>query len=263
MKVIILAAGEGSRLRPLTLEKPKCLVELFGKSILRWQLDVFEHFNIDEIVIVKGYMEQKINLSGIKYCTNTNFQNTNMIETLFAARQEMNDSIIVSYGDIIFEKNVLEKLLSDDSDMSVIVDANWKKYWNERFENPLDDAESLMIDEEGFITSIGQKTQNLTQIQAQYIGLMKFQNNGVKNLKSFYDKSKKSASTGKNPLNSELNFEKSYMTDLLQAMINDNFKIKAIPVQNSWLELDSYDDFKLYAQLYENKRLEEFFNILD
>lgn len=92
---------------------------------------------------------------------------------------------------------------------------------------------------------------------------MKFQNNGVKNLKSFYDKSKKSASTGKNPLNSELNFEKSYMTDLLQAMINDNFKIKAIPVQNSWLELDSYDDFKLYAQLYENKRLEEFFNILD
>ena len=53
------------------------------------------------------------------------------------------------------------------------------------------------------------------------------------------------------------------MTDLLQAMINDNLKIKAIPVQNSWLELDSYDDFKLYAQLYENKRLKEFFNILN
>ncbi len=61
MKVIILAAGEGSRLRPLTLEKPKCLVELFGKSILKWQLDVFDYFNLDEIVIVKGYMEKKIN----------------------------------------------------------------------------------------------------------------------------------------------------------------------------------------------------------
>ena len=92
---------------------------------------------------------------------------------------------------------------------------------------------------------------------------MKFENNGVKNLESFYDKSKNTASTGKNPLNRELNFEKSYMTDLLQAMINDNIKIKAIPVQNSWLELDSYDDFKLYAQLYENKRLGEFFNILN
>tara|TARA_B100000029_G_scaffold101340_1_gene91643 strand:- start:199 stop:990 length:792 start_codon:yes stop_codon:yes gene_type:complete len=261
MKVIILAAGEGSRLRPLTLEKPKCLVELFGKSILRWQLDVFDHFNIDEIIIVKGYMEKKIDLSGIKYCTNTNFKTTNMIETLFTAREEMNDSIIVSYGDIIFEKNVLEKLLTDDSDMSVIVDTNWEKYWNERFENPFDDAESLMIDQQGFITSIGQKTQNLTEIQAQYIGLMKFQNDGIKNLKSFYDKSKKTASTGENPLNPKLNFEKSYMTDLLQAMINDNLKIKAIPIQNSWLELDSYNDFKLYAQLYENKRLGEFFNV--
>ena len=52
MKVIILAPGEGSRLRPLTLEKPKCLVELFGKSILKWQLDVFDYFNLDEIIIV-------------------------------------------------------------------------------------------------------------------------------------------------------------------------------------------------------------------
>tara|TARA_B100001540_G_scaffold306013_1_gene317642 strand:- start:605 stop:1396 length:792 start_codon:yes stop_codon:yes gene_type:complete len=263
MKVIILAAGEGSRLRPLTLERPKCLVELFGKSILKWQLDVFDYFNLDEIVIVKGYMEQKINFSGIKYCINKNFQNTNMIETLFTAREEMNDSIIVSYGDIIFEKNVLKKLLSDDSDMSVIVDTNWEKYWNKRFENPLDDAESLMIDAQGYITSIGQKTQNLAQIQAQYIGLMKFQNNGLKNLKSFYDKSKQTSTTGKNPLNPELNFEKSYMTDLLQAMINDQLKIKAIPVHNSWLELDSYDDFKLYAQMYENKSIGEFFNILN
>ena len=133
-------------------------------------------------------MEQKINFSGIKYCINKNFQNTNMIETLFTAREEMNDSIIVSYGDIIFEKNVLKKLLSDDSDMSVIVDTNWEKYWNKRFENPLDDAESLMIDEQGYITSIGQKTQNLTQIQAQYIGLMKFQNGAINTMKSFYEK---------------------------------------------------------------------------
>ena len=79
----------------------------------------------------------------------------------------------------------------------------------------------------------------------------------------FYDKSKQTSTTGKNPLNPELNFEKSYMTDLLQAMINDQLKIKAIPVHNSWLELDSYDDFKLYTQMYENKSLGKFFNILN
>ena len=56
---------------------------------------------------------------------------------------------------------------------------------------------------------------------------------------------------------------KRELIDQTKAMINDNLKIKAISVQNSWLELDSYDDFKLYAQLYENKRLKEFFNILN
>ena len=61
MKVIILAAGVGKRLHPLTLNQPKCLVELFGKSILKWQIDVFNHFNITDITIVKGYMEEKIN----------------------------------------------------------------------------------------------------------------------------------------------------------------------------------------------------------
>ena len=60
MKVIILAAGVGKRLHPLTLNQPKCLVELFGKSILKWQVDVFNHFNITDITVVKGYMEEKI-----------------------------------------------------------------------------------------------------------------------------------------------------------------------------------------------------------
>ena len=110
MKVIILAAGEGKRLHPLTLNQPKCLVELFGKSILKWQIDVFNHFNITDITVVKGYMEEKINIPNLNYYVNKKFQDTNMVETLFTAREIMDDSIVVSYGDIIFEKHVFEKL---------------------------------------------------------------------------------------------------------------------------------------------------------
>ena len=102
MKAIILAAGEGKRLHPLTLNQPKCLVELFGKSILKWQVDVFNHFNITDIAVVKGYMEEKINIPDINYYINKKFRDTNMVETLFTAREIMDDSVIVSYGDIIF-----------------------------------------------------------------------------------------------------------------------------------------------------------------
>ena len=261
MKVIILAAGEGTRLRPLTLNNPKCLVELFGKSILQWQIDIFNDFQIKNIIIVKGYLEKKINLPNITYYINEKFSTTNMIETLFSARNEMNESIIISYGDIIFEKNVLNELLTSQADISLVVDTNWFNYWKQRFKEPLDDAESLVIDDEGNISSIGQKIKKLDQAQAQYIGLMKFQGKGLEQLKSFYDQSKALSKSGKNPLNPNLDFNKSYMTDLLQGMINNGIKIKAIPIKNSWLELDSYNDYLLYSQMYENKTLTEFFDV--
>ena len=80
MKVIILAAGVGKRLHPLTLNQPKCLVELFGKSILKWQIDVFNHFNITDITVVKGYMEEKINIPNLNHYVNKKFQDTNIVE---------------------------------------------------------------------------------------------------------------------------------------------------------------------------------------
>ena len=187
MKVIILAAGEGSRLRPLTNNNPKCLVPLFGKSILQWQLDVFNHFKIKNISVVKGYLQNKINLPNIDYFQNLNYDHTNMVETLFCAREKLFGDVIISYGDIIFEKNVLKKLIESEDDVSLIIDKNWEKYWKVRFENPLDDAESLIVDDDGYITDLGQKTDSLKMIQGQYIGLMKFQNDGVKFLKNFYD----------------------------------------------------------------------------
>ena len=263
MNAIILAAGKGERLRPLTDDKPKCMVELFGKSILEWQIEKFQKFGINDITIITGYKSESINHPKFNLLKNPKFDSTNMVETLFCAREKLLDSTIVSYGDILFEDNVLKKIIDSDDDFSIIVDKNWLEYWKIRNENPLNDAESLKINSKGYLTSIGQKTESIKEIEGQYIGLMKFQNNGLENLKSFYDKSKQTSTTGKNPLNPELNFEKSYMTDLLQAMINDQLKIKAIPVHNSWLELDSYDDFKLYTQMYENKSLGKFFNILN
>ena len=188
MKVIILAAGEGTRLRPLTLNNPKCLVELFGKSILQWQIDIFNDFQIKNIIIVKGYLEKKINLPNITYYINEKFSTTNMIETLFSARNEMNESIIISYGDIIFEKNVLNELLTSQADISLVVDTNWLNYWKQRFKEPLDDAESLSLGEDDMITSIGQKSDDVLDIKGQYIGLVYFRNNGVKSLREIIQK---------------------------------------------------------------------------
>ena len=61
MNAIILAAGKGERLQPLTNDKPKCLVELFGKSLLEWQIEAFQSSGITDITIVSGYKSDLIN----------------------------------------------------------------------------------------------------------------------------------------------------------------------------------------------------------
>ena len=128
-----------------------------------------------------------------------------------------------------------------------------------RFENPLEDAESLILDENGYIKNIGQKTQSFDQIQGQYIGLMKFQNDGIENLKDFYDKAKVQAKTGINLLNPNIPFEKSYMTDLIQGLINEGYKIKSIPITNGWLELDSINDYQIYEKMYRENTINRIF----
>jgi len=102
LKAIILAAGEGKRLRPLTESKPKCLINLFGKSILQRQIETLKKCNINDISIVIGYLGERIKMPDVTYFHNFNYNTTNMLETLFCAREKLSDSVIISYGDIVF-----------------------------------------------------------------------------------------------------------------------------------------------------------------
>ena len=213
MKIIILAAGEGKRLRPLTNEKPKCMVELFGKSILETQINIFKKCDINKICIIRGYQKEKINFQDVKYYFNKKYDSTNMIETLFCAEEEFDEPMIISYGDIIYEKEIIKKLRDNDENISVIIDRDWEKLWKVRFENPLDDAETLQIDNNGNISDIGQKTNDIKEIKGQFIGLIKIQGKGVEIFRNFYNKCKeKSKIEGINPLNDKIPFCKSSLS---------------------------------------------------
>lgn len=260
MNVIILAAGKGERLKPLTNETPKCLVKLFGKSLLDWQIETFRKLGISDITIITGYKNESINYPNTKKIVNTRFDSTNMVETLFCAKDELKNETIISYGDIIFEEKIVQKLINSQSDMSVIVDEKWHDVWKLRFENPLNDAESMRINESGNITNLGQPVSNIDEIQGQFIGLMKFKNKGINDLKSYYDSAKKLSKNKNNPLNPTLPFENSYMTDLLNYLISVGCELKAIKIQNGWLELDSLSDYELYKNLKQTNSLKNLFS---
>ena len=85
MKAIILAAGRGSRMRELTNERPKCLVELKGKSLLDWQLEALREAGIKKIAIVTGYKREMLAYRGLVEFHNTRWAETQMVSSLACA----------------------------------------------------------------------------------------------------------------------------------------------------------------------------------
>lgn len=256
--VLVLAAGQGSRLGPLTKEKPKCLLEFLGKSLLDYQIDIFESLGINKIHIVTGYFQDKINNKNLKKIFNQNYKTTNMVYSLFYDLnflKNINDDLIVTYGDIIFEKQIISKLLNSTYDFSLCVDNNWREYWELRFENPLDDAETLEISKEIYIQEIGKKTNNINKIQAQYMGLFKIKNSILNEIIDFY------INLDKTELYDGQQFKNMYMTSFLQALINNGMKIKPIFCHNGWLEFDTENDLRLYNNLHNKKRLNKLIKI--
>lgn len=253
MKVIILAAGQGTRLRPLTDDKPKCMVEVNGQSIIERQLDTMYSCGVkkEDITIVAGYRSDalidRFGNTGIQIIVNEAYETTNMVCSLMCAQHLMQaeEDVVVSYGDIIYDKTVFRKILEAADKMSVIVDDAWYDYWSERCENPLDDAETLMFDADDYLVEIGQKTADLAKVQSQYIGLMRFQKGGVQVVLKLMEEAKRRSEQGKTLWRTDRSYEKMYMTDLLQGLIDEGQKLRAVHIQRGWFEIDDCDDLKV------------------
>lgn len=254
MKLIILAAGQGTRLAPLTNNKPKCLVELKERPLIEWQIGVAKKLGIKDIIVLRGYKGEQLEYfreSGITLVDNWEYESTNMVETLFKARDYINDEVIISYGDIVYEEQVLKKVMESQNDISVVVDHGWQNYWELRVDDIFSDAESLVLDELGRIKNIGQKVTDIKYIQGQYIGLTKFKGNGANALKEIYDKEKNAFINGKNYICGMRNLKSIYMTDLIQGLINEGNDVKEVPINRGWVEIDDVHDLEVAQSLME------------
>ena len=253
MKVVILAAGQGTRLRPLTDECPKCMVKVAGKSMIERQLAIMASCGIQnqDIYIVAGYrndvLKNALAGTGVHIIVNEAFETTNMVCSLMCAKDVMHEEedIIVSYGDIIYEEQVFQRILDVKDPMAVIVDDGWLQYWSKRCEDPLEDAETLMFDENDFLTEIGQKTTELSKVQSQYIGLMRFKGNGLKAVLKISAEARTRTEEGKVLWRTDRTYLKMYMTDLLQGMIDEGNKLKAVHINRGWYEIDDCDDLNI------------------
>jgi len=260
MKAIILAAGIGTRLEKYTKNLPKCMLRFNGKPLIEWQVKTLRACEIKEIVVVKGYMPDKLNIPNVKYYVNEDYASTNMVETLICAEEEMNEDILVCYSDILYEKKTIKKIIEVNVDIGVAVDENYWDYWSARLEKPEEDTESMVI-REGRIVELGSKNPKKEYAKYRYVGIIKFSKAGAEILKKVYYKNKKKYFDKDKPWMASKSFKKAYMTCMLNAIIKSGYKVEPIIINKGWLEFDTNEDYEKITKWLKDGSLKRFYNV--
>ncbi len=239
MKAIILAAGRGSRLPKKISKTPKSLLEINKKTLIERQINIFKSYNINKIAVVTGFKRHLFKRLKLKEFHNKNWSNTNMVYSLLKAKNWLSSSeCIVTYGDIIFEKKELKKIIKSKYSLSILSYKNWKNLWKKRFNDPLSDAETFVVSKKNYLKEIGKKTDNYDKIKGQFMGILKFTPKGWNKFNSSRKRYFK-----KN--------ESTYTTDILNCMVkNEKFKVKVFEYKGKWSEIDNKKDIAITNKLF-------------
>ncbi len=123
MKAILLAASRGSKLGELTNDRPKCMLEVRGEPLLSRLTQQFKHAGVRDITVVVGYKHEAVDLPEIDKCMNADYADTGEVASLCCAMEALRGECVLSYGDILFRRYILDLLLETDGDIVVVVEA--------------------------------------------------------------------------------------------------------------------------------------------
>ncbi len=253
---IIAAAGFEKQLLPLIQDKPKCLLDIKGKTILERQVATLNECDIKNIALVRGYKKETITLPNIRYYDNDTYEQTGDLYSLFCAQNEMKGRCLFLYGDIIFENAVLGKLLKSAADISLVVDLAWFDQGQVStptphlrpdlvtLQNPPGRSSTsrfLLPEEQNRVVKIGQDLPP-EQAHGEFIGLAMFSEAGIEIFKKAYRES--SEKYAKKAFHEAGAFSKASFTDLVQELIDQGQAVHIVPVYKGWMEVDSFEEYQ-------------------
>lgn len=234
MKSVILAAGMGTRLSPLTEIQPKCLIEVEGKSILQRQIEAFNKAGVSEIIIVVGYKNElvkkfieKQGYNNIRIIINYDYKITNNMYSLYLAKDYLENEFILVNGDVIFDLSIISELIQH-SDSNLI--AAQKGTYNE-------ESMKIVVNKQNRIEAIS-KTIPQNMAYGNSIDVYKLSNQARKIL---FNRILEYIEVEKNV--------KSW-TEVAMHDIFDKIKFKPFDIKNKiWIEIDDMNDFQMACNL--------------
>ena len=250
---MIIAAGRGSRLQNETDELPKTLVEVMGKPMLEWVLEAFESAGLPrkDVVFICGYRAEviKARYPEFTYVTNHDWQNNNILLSLLMARDYLRGGFVSTYGDIVYEGAVVQKLVASPADIALGCDTAWRRRYVGRTQHPETDAEKLCADGKR-VTKLS-RTLESERADGEFIGVMKLTPNGAANLLQSFDRAEREYAGGQ--FREGRSFQKAYLIDLLAEMLEQGAVMEREDTAGGYMEIDTLQDLSM-AEKWWNER---------
>ncbi|WP_447973499.1 isocitrate lyase/phosphoenolpyruvate mutase family protein [Nitrospira sp. Kam-Ns4a] len=251
---VIVAAGFEKQLLPLIEDKPKCLLDIKGKTILERQVAALNECNIKDIALVRGYRKEAIALPNLRYYDNDRYEETGELASLFCAEAELKGRCLVSYGDIIYDATVLQKLLKSPADIALVVDLAWNDQRERGLTNPALRPDLVILErppglsyryvtpeEQSRVVRIGRDLPP-EQAHGEFIGLAMCSERGTEALVRTYQQARERHPAG--PFHAAPSLQKASLTDLFQELIDTGHPVVAVPIYKGWMEVDSFEDYQ-------------------
>ena len=248
-KAIIVDAGRGRRLGPETEDIPKCMVRVAGQPILHWQLRAFAAAGISDIVVVRGYLGDRIRggRAALRFVDNPDWVHNNILASLFCAADHLPDGFFFSYCDIVYTPEVVARLAArartaDGTPVLLVIDRRWADAYQGRTLHPVSEAELTLTDGQGLrVVRVGKGAVAREKAAGEFIGLAYFSAAGVAALRAVWDGA---LATGglEAPFGRAPTLRQAYLTDALNALADQGIRLEPVFIDGHWREIDTPQD---------------------
>jgi phosphoenolpyruvate phosphomutase len=234
---VILAASRGQGMDELTRDRPKVMIPVAGKTVLRRLVDKFKAQGINDITVVGGYRAEAIDTQGAKVVVNADWESVSELGSLACAVDALTDDTVLLYGDLLFRTYILNNVMDWDADLLVVVDSS-----------PLDEAlgnkndlaycsapdDRAMYQQKVSLERISSETEwQGRKPDGRWIGMLRARGPGRSQLQQALDQ-----------LRAEPGFERMDVPDLVNRLVENGHAPQVQYISGHWMDINNLDDLQ-------------------
>jgi choline kinase len=221
------------------------MVPVVGRPMLDHILDALAAggFERCDVVFICGYQAAAVKRAypELTYVHNDGWETNNILVSLLCAREHMRSGFVSSYADIVYRPEIVAELARSPHEITLGCDTDWRRRYRDRSQHPESDGEKMRLSEgDGRVLELSRRIAP-EEASGEFIGVMRMTAHGAAELLAAYDAAR--AEFAEDPEFREgRSFEKAYLIDLLQHMIERGVRMHALEVHGGYMEIDTTED---------------------